>query len=752
MNENPAASMSDRHFDRSKIDRSKIDSKINSKRGKAYQSEKEYLADLYAFLDLCIESAAALTKESAEAAGNAAACGAGAGETQRQRIRELLQYAGEYQKERMLYTQYAGRNFKLRWLSLELSLTDPERFMLLLGYAPVYDVKYGKIFASLQESGNLVQPTLPLVFSLYSLFAELQDGEAGRLIQGQSAVTRYLCDCGKGISGRPDTYSFIVNRRTCSFLAGYEEPDRLIRRFAVYCSVKEPLEEIRIRQQLLEELSRSVQHLMRNQIPDAGKAQELKKQDAYVLHIYGPSGNGKKLFLRHAAKKLGYGVIFADVEKLETASYAEMEQFADGLAQECMFLHAVLCLVDPKNREETEEDALRQIVRFPVVLSCLIEMLAERLPFFVWISQEKNYHLLKQPIRLFCIRQPVLTASERIVLWQEYSRQYELDSRTDLIMCANQYLLSVQGIKKALETAELIRIRYGEQAVGPEQIRMAVRQQSPAQLGRFATRIPSVYRWEDLVVSPEQRHQMHLICDQLKYRSIVGEEWGFFKKTAYGRGICALFYGSPGTGKTMAVQVMANELGLDLYRVDLSQMVSKYIGETEKNISELFHKAKNINALLFFDEADALFAKRSEVKDSHDRNANAQTAHLLQKLEDYEGIAVLATNYIHNIDDAFKRRIRFMVNFAFPPPQVRLELWNAILPEQVPCEEELDFEYFAQHFELSGSSIKEVLTNAAFLAAAKGERLANRHLVEAVRLNFSKYGKLLTDQDFGYLC
>jgi len=201
----------------------------------------------------------------------------------------------------------------------------------------------------------------------------------------------------------------------------------------------------------------------------------------------------------------------------------------------------------------------------------------------------------------------------------------------------------------------------------------------------------------------------------------------------------------------MAAQVIANDLGLDLYRVDLSRMVSKYIGETEKNISDLFARVKNINALLFFDEADALFAKRSEVRDSNDRNANSETAHLLQKLEDFEGIAILATNYINNIDDAFKRRIQFMVKFRFPDARTRLKLWKTLIPEEVPREEELNFEYLAETFEMSGSSIKEALTGAAYLAAAEGSALANRHLVEAVKVNFAKYGKILTDEDFGYL-
>ena len=381
----------------------------------------------------------------------------------------------------------------------------------------------------------------------------------------------------------------------------------------------------------------------------------------------------------------------------------------------------------------------------------LLDLLAEKLQFFVWISLEKSRYLLNFPIHLQCMENPMLTVNERIVLWKKYVSPYSLSKDIDLTICANKYILSIQGMQEVLRTADFIRIEHGRDQIEQKDIQMAVKQQSPNQLGRFATLINAVYTWEDLVVSEEQKRQMMMICNQLKYRNIVGEEWGFFKKTAYGRGICALFYGSPGTGKTMAVQVMANELGLDLYRVDLSQMVSKYIGETEKNISELFQKAKNINALLFFDEADSMFAKRSEVKDSHDKNANAETAHLLQKLEDYEGITILATNYVNNIDDAFKRRIKFMVNFAFPTSDVRLELWSAILPKDVPCEEELDFEFYAEHFELSGSNIKEILTNAAFIAASEGSGLANRHIREAIKLNFSKYGKVLTNEDFGYL-
>ncbi|MDE6517462.1 MAG: ATP-binding protein [Acetatifactor sp.] len=245
--------------------------------------------------------------------------------------------------------------------------------------------------------------------------------------------------------------------------------------------------------------------------------------------------------------------------------------------------------------------------------------------------------------------------------------------------------------------------------------------------------------------------QLRYIENRLKYRNTVGGRWGFDRKVSYGKGTCALFYGPAGTGKTMAAKVLANELGLALYRVDLSRMVSKYIGETQKHISALFEHAKSTNALLFFDEADALFAKRTEVGDSHDRNANSEVAHLLQKLEEYDGISILATNLKDNIDDAFKRRIKYMIHFRMPDAETRAILWQKMLPGQAPADEDLDLAFFAENFELSGSEIKDAMLHAAYMAAAEGGSIGNRHLMEAVRLSSLKYGKVLTKENFGYI-
>ncbi len=739
------------------------------KKGKAYKTEREYIQDLYAFFDMCIAAAGMfLTGQPADSGGmpqrrhvkelpgtladaydSVMRRAKEADWELRQDIRRLLSGGWQYLKERLIYTPYAGRQFCFRMLVRELALSKAEEFLLLSGYAGCYDVKYGQIFADLHGDPSMHQPTLKLALFLYSLMDELPDEQAGRLLHRQSVLLQYFCDV-QAVPGKTDTYRFLVNRRTCSFLDGYQNLDQAVMRHAVYSAAEERLQEIYIRTERLEQVQRVMKHIL----AEDTLLRHLHPASAWtadVLHIYGPPGNGKKLFIKTAAQRSGYGVIFADTARLEGLPSAEIEIYASGLIQESVLLHACLCLMDFENREEAETGYLQQSVRNRASVRYLVQFLSQRLRFFIWLSKEKCQYLLGEPLHLLCVEQPVLTAGERIELWRAYMKDYPLSSRADAVMWANQYILSARGIQEVLKTADFLRIQQGEALIHTEHIRMAVRQQQPNQLGRFAALVPAVYGWEDLVVSPQQKHQMQLICDQLKYRSIVGEEWGFYKKTAYGRGICALLYGAPGTGKTMAVQVIANELGLDLYRVDLSQLVSKYIGETEKNISELFQKAKNINALLFFDEADALFSKRSEVKDSHDRNANAQTAHLLQKLEDYEGIAVLATNYINNIDDAFKRRIKFIIQFAFPQAPVRLKLWKTILPDSVPCAEELDFEYYAEHFELSGSSIKEILTNAAYIAAASKEALANRHIIEAVRMNYAKYGKILSDSDFGYL-
>lgn len=245
----------------------------------------------------------------------------------------------------------------------------------------------------------------------------------------------------------------------------------------------------------------------------------------------------------------------------------------------------------------------------------------------------------------------------------------------------------------------------------------------------------------ELKLPSAQMELLKKLCAMISSREEVMEQWGFGDKFSYGNGISVLFYGAPGTGKTMAAQVLAGELGMPLYRVDLSQLISKYIGETQKNIGRVFDEADKCDCILLFDEADAIFTKRSDVSDAQDRYSNAETAYLLQRIEQYGGVSILATNLLQNFDDAFRRRISYMVHFPMPDTDLRTELWEGIFPENTPVSPEVDCRMLAQAFELSGASIKNAAMHAALLAKAEDTSVGMRHILDGIRNEYGKQGK-----------
>jgi|HubBroStandDraft_6_1064221.scaffolds.fasta_scaffold26455_2 hypothetical protein len=269
------------------------------------------------------------------------------------------------------------------------------------------------------------------------------------------------------------------------------------------------------------------------------------------------------------------------------------------------------------------------------------------------------------------------------------------------------------------------------------------------QVGHFVVQIKPRYTWEDIVLPPDKMRQLRSIAAWMQFRRRVHEEWGFGQKLSRGKGLNVLFTGPSGTGKTMAAEILAHELSLELLQIDLSSVISKYIGETEKNLSAIFREAEQSQSLLFFDEADSLFGKRTEVKDAHDRYANIEVNYLLQRVEQYEGVVVLATNLQRNLDDAFLRRIKEVVDFPFPDEKLRERIWRAHFPSGAPKEADIDFNFLAGQFKLSGGNIKNVVLSAAFLAAAEGRSITMADLILGLRTELRKEGKLCTKSDFG---
>jgi hypothetical protein len=259
--------------------------------------------------------------------------------------------------------------------------------------------------------------------------------------------------------------------------------------------------------------------------------------------------------------------------------------------------------------------------------------------------------------------------------------------------------------------------------------------------------VECVYGWSDIVLREDVLAQIKSIPDQVRYAGIVQEIWGYAKRMPYGRGVAALFSGPSGTGKSMAAQIIACDLCTVLYRVDLSKTVSKWLGETEKILSQIFDLAQQNSAVLLFDEADVLFAKRTEVKDAHDRYANVEVAYLLQRMEDYDGLAILTTNLKQNIDPAFLRRLRFMVDFPMPDAECRERIWKLAFPPQAPLAPNVDFKLLARRATLAGGNIQQIAIRAAFAAASENPGDGNspitmQHIVRATRQELLKLGML----------
>ncbi|GLQ89926.1 ATP-binding protein [Dyella flagellata] len=341
-----------------------------------------------------------------------------------------------------------------------------------------------------------------------------------------------------------------------------------------------------------------------------------------------------------------------------------------------------------------------------------------------------------------CLQAPSFTT--RAALWQQAAPTL---STEDCAVLAERFAFSARQIETAIADAEDLRILHGLPSFDAKLLRHAARQQLQSQLGALASKIDRACDWSDLVLPDDVLERLREIAAAIRYRHRVYHEWGFLERDR-GGGMRVLFAGASGTGKTMTASVIAHELDLDLYRIDLSGIVSKYIGDTEKNLDRIFDAASAHNAVLFFDEADAMFGKRSEVKDAHDRYANIEVAYLLQKLEEHSGVVMLATNFKRNIDEAFTRRMHYVVDFPKPDATLRERLWRGMFPERAPLQPDVDFEFLARQFELPGGDIRTTALDAAFLAAQEQQAIGMQHVVRALARQMAKQGTAPSPIDF----
>jgi SpoVK/Ycf46/Vps4 family AAA+-type ATPase len=339
---------------------------------------------------------------------------------------------------------------------------------------------------------------------------------------------------------------------------------------------------------------------------------------------------------------------------------------------------------------------------------------------------------------------PPPTFRERLELWRRALSGVAVAS-DDFEIVAGRYAFTGATIARAAHRAvQAARLRDPDQPeVTLDDLSDSARLMFSHRLGTMAQRIPIGFAWSDLVLPRDTQEAVREVVRFARYRSFLLEDWGFAAKLPYGRGVSAIMAGPPGTGKTMVAQLLAKELGYDLYRIDLSQVVNKYIGETEKNLAKIFDEAETSHAVLFFDEADSLFAKRTDVKSSNDRYANLEVNYLLQRMETFDGVTLLATNLEQGLDEAFKRRVRFSILFELPEEAERKKLWISMFPPKVPLAPNIDWDMMAKRFEMAGGYIKKAALRAALIAAEARRPITTADLVEAARQEYREMGRII---------
>jgi AAA+ superfamily predicted ATPase len=597
--------------------------------------------------------------------------------------------------------------------TFQLSAIDFCIFLLCL--APEFDRRYERLYAYLQNDVSQRRPTVNLMMNLlgYDTATRFQVWE--RLMPDMPLRRFHLVQCApEAGQGKAPFLTFILSadQRIVSYLLGDTTPDERLRG-AVMSVDTDPR---RVDAQLLEPLTAFL-------------------PSSPMIYLQGVKGVGRREMAAALCARFNLPLICIDLAQL-IAKDASFDLLSQLTMREAYLAQAALLLYDwdsalDEHTQQPPADFWASLLTYPYPV-----FICGRI---VWEPQELN-----RARRMLRVNVPLPAYPERHALWtQALTQQGAQKVNPDEL--ARKFRFTPSQIARAVQTAADLAVTRGE-GITLHDLYSGAQAHSQLRLGQLAKQIIPRYTWDDVILPPDRMVQLRELCDRAENIHLVRDVWGFGRKSARTASISALFAGESGTGKTLSAEVIASHLGLVLYKIDLSAVVSKYIGETEKNLAVIFEEAQAANAILFFDEADALFGKRSEVKDARDRYANIETAYLLQRIEDYEGIAILATNLRQNMDEAFTRRLDVVVDFPFPDPEYRRRIWEVHFPPQVPLAADVDLTLLAERYNLAGGNIRNAALTSAYIAAADGKVITMKHIQHAVRREHQKMGRLLAEK------
>jgi SpoVK/Ycf46/Vps4 family AAA+-type ATPase len=633
--------------------------------------------------------------------------------------------------ERRALSQESGTNLSLAQLDTLFQLTPFQQNVLLLALAPQLDRKYEKLYAYLQDDVTRKAPTVDLAMNLF-LNSTDQKLEARSAFDPGAALLRFK------LLQVPENEA-----ETTPLLSRQLKLDDRIVNF--FLDVHRPEARLDRAMRLLQPPKNFAATVCNDN--DQQFVRDFIKSDFggpagtnLVVYCRGACRAEKEAFAESVAGDLRQRVLVADLAQLTEGPVA-FEEALWLAGREALLQPAVLCLenFDVVNAEDLVGQTRLKLI-FDVAKACCRQ---------VFLFGRKSWQprgLLNESI-FVDLYFPNPDDSDRKHLWEAITPDQFADD-VDFGALASKFHFTRGQIQDAfIAAADLARLRApGDAKISMDDLEAACRAQSSQKLAALTKHVTPKYTWKDIVLPENVLAQLHEICQCVIHRYRVLGEWGFGRRLSLGKGVNALFAGPSGTGKTMGTEIIANELGMDLYKIDLSGVISKYIGETEKNLDRIFAAAEETSAILFFDEADALFGKRSEVRDSHDRYANIEISYLLQKMEEYEGLAILATNLRQNMDDAFLRRLQFVVEFPFPDEYHRKQIWQVLFPAEAP-RDQIEFDFLASQFRFAGGNIKNIVLGAAYLAAADGGRITMNHVMRATSRECHKIGRVFTHDD-----